>query len=1786
MRRISPLLFLISLTLAPLHAQPTITSLQSSTYYAGPLYGAAITSGGLGEQGSFTLFINGSFSVGNITKVEWTNTVTHVVQDFLPSSGINSVGATQISVTVPLQGDTGSLWGTAVSSPQAVNITVFQGSLVSNAAVFTVNPPLTPPASDVLPAGTTGQPYSATIFSGGTAPYDVSIADVSNSGSLPPGLNFTTTPTLTGTPTQAGLYTFAVQIYDEWGAYLVTYETIEIVDPPTITSVVPNSVIAGSPSLAITVTGTHFVNPTTQLDSNYAGSLVELVYSGSSAGLVPLATTVINATTATATIPAGFLSGAQQLGVVVVQPSGARSNSVPFTILGPAITSVTPSVVTARPSAVALTVTGAYFLANGAGPPNQSTILVGGSAASTTFGSANSLSTTAVFGTPGLIPIQVENPGGSLSNTVNVSVLAAPSVTSAAPNPFPGGLLTVNGANFTGTMTVLFNGTPISTGFLNAGQLQGTVPAALYVGTTALVSVETTDNYITPAVRIDLGTPIQITTTSIPLAAAGQVYDAKLAATGGFTPYTWTATGLPQGLSINSSTGEITGTPTAFSSSTISVTVTDSNSSKATAQFQIVGGPAITAVSPNSAPAGTSAVPITVTGTNFVAGSVIAVSIVGTDTGFTQLPTTVVSPTSATASITTSFLNAPRQLAIVVVQPSQAQSNSVTFTVVASTVTAVSPNSAPAGSNAVPVTVTGTNFISGSVIAVNVVGSNTGFTQLPTTVAGSTSATASIPASFLTVPQQLAIVVIQGSNAQSNSVTFTVVASTVTAVSPNSAPAGSNAVPVTVTGTNFISGSVIAVNVVGTDTGFTQLPTTVAGSTSATASIPASFLNAARQLAIVVIQPGGSQSNSVTFTVQAPAITTVTPSTLTARTTPTLMTVTGSGFLSSGSAAPAQSTVLVSGSPVTTTFVSSTSLTASVTLSTAGTIPFQVQNPAGATSNTVNVTVLAAPAITSVTPNPYPGGKLTVNGTNFSATMTALFNGTAIPTSFVSATQLTGTVPASMIAGSTAQITVQTTDNYVTAPFKINLNTPQITTTSIPAATGLQPYDVKLAATGGTPPYIWSAGGLPQGLTINSATGEISGTPTSFGAIAISVALIDSNGLSASARFSTTVSTPAPPPQVGPGSPPTGFVNVSYNYSFLATGGNGNVNFGLGTGTVPPGLSLDTTGVLRGVPTTAGSYTFSVVVTDADGLNSSSSFTVLIKPQPLSITTPAPLASVATGSPLSIKFAALGGVPPYTFSSTGTLPPGTSLAGDGTLSGTPTTPGTYNFSVLVNDSVQSQPGSRSFSLTVNTAALTATATLGNGQVGVAYTGQIGATGGTAPYTFAVTGLPDGLSFANGSVTGTPTTAGQSTVSVTVTDSAKATATQTFPITIAAAVLTVTTSSLPDGTVNVAYSVNLAAGGGSGKFSWSVSGLPDGLSATPAGAISGTPTTAGTFSVTATVTDTSVSTSVVKASKSFSIKIAVAPLSITTGSLANPTAGTAYSASVAATGGIPPYTFSATGLPAGLSISSGGAISGTTTAPGSASVSVTVKDSAGATASHSFQLTVSLPPAPTLNVTGLPATSTPATQSTITIGIGTAFPVDVTVNLTLTFAADSGPDDPTVQFSTGGRTAQLTIPAGSTTASGTVGVQIGTVAGTVTITAHLLAGTTDITPSPAPTRTVRINSVAPVITSVTATSTSGGFTVTVVGFATSRSMTQAVFTFTPASGVNLQTTSVTVPATSLFATWYGSSASAPFGSQFSFTQPFTVSGGTAAVASVSVVLTNADGSSAPVSGTVH
>jgi len=127
---------------------------------------------------------------------------------------------------------------------------------------------------------------------------------------------------------------------------------------------------------------------------------------------------------------------------------------------------------------------------------------------------------------------------------------------------------------------------------------------------------------------------------------------------------------------------------------------------------------------------------------------------------------------------------------------------------------------------------------------------------------------------------------------------------------------------------------------------------------------------------------------------------------------------------------------------------------------------------------------------------------------------------------------------------------------------------------------------------------------------------------------------------------------------------------------------------------------------------------------------------------------------------------------------------------------------------------------------------------------------------------------------------------------------------------------------------------------------------------------------------------------------------------------------------------------------------------------------------------------------------------------------------------------------------------------------------------------------DITGTPIPTITIRVNAVAPVLTTVTATRNSSGFTVTVAGFASARDITQAIFTFTAASGTTLTSSTATIAVDSIFNGWFQNSSSAQFGSQFLYTQPFTVSGGASSIVSVTVTLVSKEGNSNTLSATLQ
>src|SRR6202035_4203699 len=457
-----------------------------------------------------------------------------------------------------------------------------------------------------------------------------------------------------------------------------------------------------------------------------------------------------------------------------------------------------------------------------------------------------------------------------------------------------------------------------------------------------------------------------------------------------------------------------------------------------------------------------------------------------------------------------------------------------------------------------------------------------------------------------------------------------------------------------------------------------------------------------------------------------------------------------------------------------------------------------------------------------------------------------------------------------------------------TAPLQISIApAPLLITTTSPLTSGQATvaYSATLAATGGTTPYTWSvtAGALPGGLTLSSA-GLLSGTPTTAGTFSFTAKVTDAAARTSTAPLQITI-TPAPL-VISTTSPLTsGQAAVAYSATLGATGGTTPYTWSVSAGALPGGLTLSSAGLLSGTPTTAGTFSFTAKVTDAAARTATAPLQITIAPAPLVISTTSPLTSGQATVAYSATLAATGGTTPYTWSvSAGALPGGLTLSSAGLLSGTPTTAGTFSFTAKVTDAAaQTATAPLQISIAPAPLLITTTSPLTSGQATVAYSATLAATGGTTPYTWSVTGgaLPGGLTLSSaGLLSGTPTTAGTFSFTAKVTDAAAQTATAPLQITIAPAPLVIsTTSPLTSGQATLAYSATLAATGGTTPYTWSVSAgaLPGGLTLSSAGLLSGTPTTAGTFSFTAKVTDAAAQT----ATAPLQITIAPAPLLITT-----------------------------------------------------------------------------------------------------------------------------------------------------------------------------------------------------------------------------------------------------------------------------------------------------------------
>jgi hypothetical protein len=345
-------------------------------------------------------------------------------------------------------------------------------------------------------------------------------------------------------------------------------------------------------------------------------------------------------------------------------------------------------------------------------------------------------------------------------------------------------------------------------------------------------------------------------------------------------------------------------------------------------------------------------------------------------------------------------------------------------------------------------------------------------------------------------------------------------------------------------------------------------------------------------------------------------------------------------------------------------------------------------------------------------------------------------------------------------------------------------------------------------------------------------------------------------------------------------------------------------------------------------------------------------------------------------------------------------------------------------------------------------------------------------------------------------------------------------------------------------------------------------------------ITGTPSTVGTSNFTAKATDRAN----VSVTKQFTIKI-TSDLTITTPlPLSDGVVGAAYAVTLAAAGGKPPYGWSikAGALPTGLALSSStGTISGAPTTANDFHFTVQVADNLGATFTKDFSIHVALSALPNLTISGLPSTMDASDQSALILTLDAPYSADIHGQITLAFQPDAtvNVDDPAIQFAGGGRTATFTIAANSLQPTAHIALQTGTVSGTITVTITYQS----IGGAAAPvvlTRTVHIARAVPSIrdNGVSVVVTSGGFEMHITGWSTPRNLTDAKVHLTPAAGHNLQTTDLTVSLASVAPQWYASAASAQFGSQFTLVLPFTVQGTTAAIASVSVQLTNSVGAS--------
>ncbi len=474
---------------------------------------------------------------------------------------------------------------------------------------------------------------------------------------------------------------------------------------------------------------------------------------------------------------------------------------------------------------------------------------------------------------------------------------------------------------------------------------------------------------------------------------------------------------------------------------------------------------------------------------------------------------------------------------------------------------------------------------------------------------------------------------------------------------------------------------------------------------------------------------------------------------------------------------------------------------------------------------------------------------------------------------------------------------------------------------------------------------------------------------------------------------------------------PDATVGVSYSRTLVASGGRPDYLWLVESGALPPGLSMSQSGTISGTPSTAVTSNFSLRVTDIDGGSTAKALTLVVKPAaPLTITT-SQLPKGSVGATYSQNLGASGGQTPYTWSiQSGNVPEGMTLNQTGVLSGTPEQAGSASFVLRLTDAT-GESVTAILSIVINPSALFLsldTTSLSDAVIGRDYSQTLRAAGGNPPYRWELAGgrLPDGLRLSDtGVISGRPTTTGEVEFDVRVSDQTGLSVTRSLSIDVdpPPQFTILTASLLPVAAVGVPYRVELQATAGTPPYRWvkkkkkKFGVFPDGITISSDGVLSGTPTTQGVSNFTLRAFDRNDSL----ASSPFTIEVGPPPppLAIRTEALPQALEGLLYNAALEASGGVGPYTWTIeTGtLPAGLTMTPEGVISGRAATTGVASFAVRVRDALGTSTVKALVIVISAPPPPLVILTvSLPETSAERFYSQTLVAAGGVAPYAWTI----------------------------------------------------------------------------------------------------------------------------------------------------------------------------------------------